>query len=107
MLAALESALDTIFADTRGWRGLIIDVRVNGGGADPLGLAIAARLTAAPYTAYAKVARSDPLDPGRMTERQPSPRTRSRRRRSRQAPAQSRRSRCRPPCRDRRRLLRV
>jgi hypothetical protein len=72
MLAALESALDTIFADTRGWRGLIIDVRVNGGGADPLGLAIAARLTAAPYTAYAKVARSDPLDPGRMTERQPS-----------------------------------
>lgn len=71
-LAALEAALDTIFADTRGWRGLVIDVRVNGGGADPLGLAIAARLTAAPYTAYAKVARSDPRDPTKMTERQVS-----------------------------------
>jgi len=72
MAAALESALDTIFADTRGWSGLIIDVRINGGGADPLGLAIAARLTSAPYPAYAKVARSDPSDPTKMTERQPS-----------------------------------
>jgi hypothetical protein len=71
-LAALEAALDTIFGDTRGWRGLVIDVRVNGGGADPLGLAIAARLTAAPYVAYAKVARSDPRDPTQMTERQVS-----------------------------------
>jgi len=71
-LAALEAALDTIFADTRGWRGLVIDVRVNGGGADPLGLAIASRLTAAPYVAYAKVARSDPGDPEKMTERQRS-----------------------------------
>jgi C-terminal processing protease CtpA/Prc len=72
MLAALESALDTIFADTRGWRGLVIDVRINGGGADPLGLAIASRLTSAPYIAYAKVARSDPRDPTKMTERQVS-----------------------------------
>ena len=71
-LAALEAALDTIFADTRGWRGLVIDVRINGGGADPLGLAIASRLTAAAYMAYAKVARSDPRDPTKMTERQPS-----------------------------------
>jgi len=69
-LAALEAALDTIFADTRGWRGLVIDVRVNGGGADPLGIAIASRLTSAPYMAYAKVARSDPRDPAKMTERQ-------------------------------------
>lgn len=72
MLAALESALDTIFADTRGWRGLVIDVRINGGGADPLGLAIASRLTADPYVAYAKVARSDPRDPTKMTQPQPS-----------------------------------
>jgi C-terminal processing protease CtpA/Prc len=68
-LAALEAALDTIFADTRGWRGLVIDVRLNGGGADPLGLAIAARLTATPYFAYAKVARNDPADPTKMTAR--------------------------------------
>ncbi len=72
MLAALEAALDTIFADTRGWRGLVIHVRINGGGADPLGLAIASRLTSAPYAAYAKVARSEPRDPTKMTERQVS-----------------------------------
>ncbi|MDQ6827995.1 MAG: S41 family peptidase [Gemmatimonadota bacterium] len=70
--AALEAALDTMFADTRGWRGLIIDVRINGGGADPLGLAIAARLTSTPYTAYAKVARADPVDAAKMTPPQPS-----------------------------------
>ena len=72
MLATLESALDSIFADTRGWKGLVIDVRINGGGADPLGLAIAARLTAETYTAYAKVARADPKDPTKLTEPQPS-----------------------------------
>jgi len=71
-LAALDAALDTIFADTKGWRGLIIDVRVNGGGADPLGLAIAARLTSAPYLAYNKVARNDPNDATKMTVGQPS-----------------------------------
>lgn len=59
MLTALEVALDTIFADTRGWRGLLIDVRVNGGGADPLGIVVASRLTATPYFAYTKVARKD------------------------------------------------
>jgi hypothetical protein len=69
---ALDAALDTIFAATEGWRGLVIDVRINGGGDDPLGLAIAERLTAAPYTAYAKVARSDAEDPRRMTPPQPS-----------------------------------
>ncbi len=71
-LTALDAALDTIFADTRGWRGLIIDVRINGGGADPLGLAIAARLTASPYLAYNKVARNDPNDATKMTVGQPS-----------------------------------
>lgn len=72
MLAALDAALDTIFADTRGWRGLIIDVRVNGGGADPLGLAIAARLTSSAYLAYSKVARNDPNDATKMTPGQNS-----------------------------------
>jgi len=68
----LDTALDAIFADTRAWRGLAIDVRVNSGGADPLGLEIASRLATAPYLAYTKVARSDPNDPRAMTEGQPS-----------------------------------
>ncbi len=68
----LDAALDTIFASTSGWRGLVIDVRINGGGADPLGLAIASRLATAPYMAYAKVARRDTTNPVLMTDRQPS-----------------------------------
>jgi len=71
-LAALEAGLDTSFANTRGWKGLVIDVRINGGGADPYGLAIARRLTATPYTAYVKQARGDPADPTRWTDEQPS-----------------------------------
>lgn len=71
-LAALEAALDTALASARAWKGLVIDVRLNGGGADPYGLAIARRLTAAPYTAYAKQARSDPADDTRWTAEQPS-----------------------------------
>src|SRR5437773_9957776 len=50
-LRALEEALDAIFADAPSWRGLVIDVRINGGGDDPYGLAIASRLTASPYVA--------------------------------------------------------
>ena len=71
-LDALEAGLDTAFTNTRGWKGLVIDVRINGGGADPYGLAIARRLTATPYTAYAKQARSDPADATKWTEEQPS-----------------------------------
>ena len=71
-LAALEAGLDTAFANTGGWKGLVIDVRINGGGADPYGLAIARRLTATPYTAYVKQARSDPADGTKWTEAQPS-----------------------------------
>jgi hypothetical protein len=68
----LDAALDTVFASTSGWRGLVIDVRVNGGGADPLGLAIASRLATAPYLAYAKVARRDTANPTVMTDPQQS-----------------------------------
>ena len=68
---ALDAALDTIFASTAGWRGLIIDVRLSRGGVDPFGLAIASRLATASYTAYAKVARRDPNDPMLMTPPQP------------------------------------
>lgn len=46
-------------------------MRVNGGGADPLGLEIASRLTDLPRFAYAKRARDDPNDPTRFTASQP------------------------------------
>ncbi len=71
-LAALEAALDTAFANAKSWKGLVIDVRLNGGGADPYGIAIARRLTSTPYTAYVKQARSDPVDATRWSEEQPS-----------------------------------
>jgi C-terminal processing protease CtpA/Prc len=44
-LEALESALDQVFAEAGSWSGLVIDVRINNGGDDPYGLAIARRLT--------------------------------------------------------------
>ena len=71
-LVALEQALDTIFADAAKWPGLVIDVRINGGGADPYGLAIASRLATGEYEAYSKEARSDPTDPRKWTSAQPS-----------------------------------
>ncbi|MFD8549224.1 S41 family peptidase [Streptomyces sp. NPDC059649] len=71
-VAALDRALDAVFTKgrTRGpgaLRGLIVDVRLNGGGADPLGLRIASRLTDRGYLAYRKRARNDPRDPARFT----------------------------------------
>ena len=71
-LEALEAALDTVFAKAEAWKGFVLDLRINGGGADPYGLAIASRLTMTPYTAYAKQARSDPADPSKWTAEQPS-----------------------------------
>jgi hypothetical protein len=71
-LTALEDALDAIFADASSWPGLVIDVRINGGGSDPYGLAIASRLTGAEYVAYVKQARSDPERADRWTDPQPS-----------------------------------
>jgi hypothetical protein len=74
--AELDRALDAILTRRRttgpdALRGLIIDLRINGGGADPLGLKIAARLTSRPYLAYAKHARNDAADPTRFTRLQP------------------------------------
>lgn len=71
--AVLDKALDEIFTAARisALHGLILDLRVNGGGADPLGLRVAARLTNAPHFAYAKRARNDPRDPARFTTPQP------------------------------------
>lgn len=71
-LVALEAALDTIFAGAARWKGFVTDVRINGGGADPYGLAIARRLTAKDYVAYVKEARLDPADPSRWTPGQAS-----------------------------------
>jgi hypothetical protein len=53
---AMNRALDEILAD-RTLRGLVIDVRVNLGGDDRLGLAMASRLTEHPYPAYRVEAR--------------------------------------------------
>jgi hypothetical protein len=65
-LVALETALDTIFTDPK-LKGLVIDVRINFGGADPYGLAIASRLATKEYSAYTKEARSDPADRNKWT----------------------------------------
>ncbi|MCT9145458.1 S41 family peptidase, partial [Streptomyces violarus] len=72
-LAELDKALDTILTKDRAQRlnGLIIDLRVNGGGSDALGIHIAERLTDKPYVAYAKRARNHPTDPGRHTRPEP------------------------------------
>ena len=73
-LAALDRALDTVLSRERTQRltGLIIDLRINGGGSDALGLRIAERLTDASYLAYSKRARNDPADPTRHTRPQPA-----------------------------------
>ncbi|KUL33943.1 peptidase S41 [Streptomyces sp. NRRL F-4489] len=74
--AELDRALDAVFtpARTRGpgaLRGLIVDVRLNGGGSDALGLRVAARLTGRPYLAYRKRVRNDPRDPAAFTRPEP------------------------------------
>ncbi|NUV69611.1 S41 family peptidase [Streptomyces sp. CAI-121] len=73
-LAKLDTALDAALGKDRPRRlnGLIIDLRINGGGSDALGIHIAERLTDTPYVAYAKRARNDPTDPARHTRPQPA-----------------------------------
>ena len=63
----LARAIDAAVEDCRTLRALIIDVRLNGGGADPYGVAVASRLTGAKYVAFVKRARNDPRDPTRFT----------------------------------------
>ena len=67
---ALEEALDKAFAGADALKGLIIDVRINHGGSDVLGVAVAERLAAKQYLAFAKRARNDPADPSRFTDPQ-------------------------------------
>jgi hypothetical protein len=63
---AERTALDVIFSDPE-LHALVTDVRINFGGADPCGLAIASRLANAEYLAYTKEARADPVDRNRWT----------------------------------------
>jgi len=71
---ALEAALDTIFSDAS-LKALVIDVRINFGGADPYGLAIASRLATKEYLAYTKEARDgDHWTPGDPSMVKPSTR---------------------------------
>jgi len=58
-LSALQAALDVVFRDAQQFRGLVIDVRRNSGGADPLGVEIASRLAGEKYLAYRKVTRNN------------------------------------------------
>jgi len=69
-LAELNTALDTIFSQPEQPENLVIDLRLNLGGSDELGLEIASRLTDKPYLAYTKIARNDPNDPSEFTDPQ-------------------------------------
>jgi C-terminal processing protease CtpA/Prc len=40
-LRCLDKSLDTIFSGSWKWSGLVIDVRLNHGGGDPLGIEFA------------------------------------------------------------------
>src|ERR1700730_18161532 len=70
-LEALEIALDSIFKDATKWTGLVIDVRINGGGSDVFGISIASRLATQDYLAYSKVTRNDIRNPDYRTRPQP------------------------------------
>ena len=63
--------MDAIFSDPS-LKALVIDVRINYGGDDPYGLAIASRLATREYLAYTKEARADPVDRNRWTPGDPS-----------------------------------
>jgi hypothetical protein len=69
----LQNSLSAIFESAGKLNGLVIDVRLNHGGDDPLGVEIASRLTGKRYLAYSKAARnSTSLDsPLHFTEQQP------------------------------------
>ncbi|MCX4782797.1 S41 family peptidase [Streptomyces sp. NBC_01264] len=71
--AELDRVLESVFTAERTarLRGLVIDLRINGGGSDELGLRLAARLTDRPYFAYAKRVRNDPADATRFTRPHP------------------------------------
>lgn len=72
----LNATLDKILTKERvsgpgKLRGLIVDLRINGGGSDQLALDLASRLTSKPFFAYAKRARNNPSDATAFTTPQP------------------------------------
>ncbi|MEX0678768.1 MAG: S41 family peptidase [Pirellulales bacterium] len=69
-LKALNEALDQVFAEAHTLNGLVIDLRINYGGSDVLGVAVASRLAAHDYSAFAKKARNDAADPSSFTDPQ-------------------------------------
>ncbi|MEU4873682.1 S41 family peptidase [Streptomyces sp. NPDC021608] len=74
--AELDRALDAVLTRARtcgpdALRALVIDLRFNGGGSDPLGLRLASRLTTRAYTAYTKRARDNTPGAQRFTPAQP------------------------------------
>jgi len=71
-LQCLRRSLDSMFADAGTLSGLVIDVRLNEGGDDLLGVEIACRMTDRKYLAYTKAARNNArLDaPLSFTEKQ-------------------------------------
>jgi Peptidase family S41/Tricorn protease C1 domain len=73
-LQCLQKSLDLIFDSSIKFNGLVIDVRLNHGGDDPLGIEIASRLTDKKYLAYSKIARNntDLNAPLHFTEPQPT-----------------------------------
>ncbi|MFC9794469.1 S41 family peptidase [Streptomyces sp. NPDC057695] len=75
-LAELDRALDTVLTPgrTASLRGLVIDLRLNGGGDDALGVHLAGRLTDTPYLAYRKRTRSTPPQPVRVEPARDVPR---------------------------------
>jgi len=60
ILEALDTTLDAAMKSFAGKESLVIDVRVNGGGSDVLGVAVASRLTDRDYVAFTKRTRNDP-----------------------------------------------
>jgi hypothetical protein len=69
-LHELQSALDNIFSSSL--KGLVIDVRLNHGGDDPLGIEIASRLANSRYLAYSKITRNNLDGPLHFTDPQES-----------------------------------
>lgn len=71
-LHQLQTALDEVCRDAKKFNALVIDVRLNQGGDDPLGIEIASRLTSRTYLAYSKVARNNAEASLRYTDPQES-----------------------------------
>lgn len=64
---ALAAALDSIMPRIARRRALVLDVRLNGGGADAISMMIVSRLTDRSYPAFAKQGRNHPMDLARFT----------------------------------------